>query len=61
VLKAAGLVSERREGTRRLYQARREGFSELQSFLEEAFWDDRLERLGREAESEHAARRESDG
>lgn len=49
VLKLAGLVSERREGTRRLYQARRQGFAEAKLFLE-SLWDDRLGRLRREAE-----------
>ena len=51
VLKEAGLVSERRNGTRRLYRARPEGLAELKAFLEE-FWDDRLEALKREAERE---------
>jgi DNA-binding transcriptional ArsR family regulator len=51
VLKEAGLVSERRNGTRRLYRARPEGLAELKAFLEE-FWDERLEILKREAERE---------
>ena len=34
VLKEAGLVSERRSGTRRLYRARPEGLTELRAFLE---------------------------
>jgi DNA-binding transcriptional ArsR family regulator len=51
VLKEAGLVSERRNGTRRLYRARPEGLAELRDFLEE-FWDIRLEALKREAEKE---------
>jgi len=51
VLKEAGLVSERRNGTRRLYRARPEGLSELRDFLE-GFWDIRLEALKREAEKE---------
>ena len=51
VLKEAGLVSERRNGTRRLYRARPEGLSELRDFLE-GFWDVRLEALKREAEKE---------
>jgi DNA-binding transcriptional ArsR family regulator len=51
VLKEAGLVSERRSGTRRLYRARPEGLVELKAFLEE-FWDARLEALKREAERE---------
>jgi DNA-binding transcriptional ArsR family regulator len=51
VLKGAGLVSERREGTRRLYRARPEGLAELQSFLD-GFWEDRLAQLKRAAETE---------
>jgi len=49
VLKEAGLLTERRDGTRRLYRARPEGLLELQSFLE-AFWDERLDALRRAAE-----------
>ena len=51
VLKEAGLVSERRNGTRRLYRARPEGLAEVKAFLEE-FWDERLQALKREAERE---------
>ena len=51
VLKEAGLVNERRNGTRRLYRARPEGLAELKDFLEE-FWDVRLETLKHEAEKE---------
>jgi DNA-binding transcriptional ArsR family regulator len=51
VLKEAGLVSERRNGTMRLYRARPEGLAELKAFLDE-FWGDRLDALRREAERE---------
>jgi DNA-binding transcriptional ArsR family regulator len=51
VLKEAGLLNERRNGTRRLYRARPEGLAELKEFLAE-FWDVRLETLKREAEKE---------
>lgn len=51
VLKEAGLVSERRNGTRRLYRARPEGLAELKAFLED-FWNVRLDALKREAEKE---------
>ena len=51
VLKDAGLLSERRAGTRRFYRARPEGLAELMAFLE-GFWDGRLEALKREAERE---------
>jgi DNA-binding transcriptional ArsR family regulator len=57
VLKEAGLVDERRNGTKRLYRARPEGMAELRAFLDE-FWGDRLEALKREAEREE---REQDG
>jgi DNA-binding transcriptional ArsR family regulator len=56
VLREAGLVAERREGTRRLYTLRPEGFADLRSFLE-AFWDEGLERLKRAAELEEGRRR----
>ena len=51
VLKEAGLVSERRNGTRRLYRARPEGLADLKVFLED-FWNVRLDALKREAEKE---------
>ena len=55
VLKGAGLVDVRREGTRRLYRARPEGLAPLRAFLDE-FWDDRLDALKREAEREERTR-----
>ena len=55
VLKEAGLVTERRNGTKRLYRARPEGLAELKAFLED-FWDERLEALKREAEREEKER-----
>jgi DNA-binding transcriptional ArsR family regulator len=51
LLKKAGLITERREGTRRLYRARPEGLAELRSFLD-GFWEDGLERLKAAAEQE---------
>jgi DNA-binding transcriptional ArsR family regulator len=56
VLREAGLVTERREGTRRLYSLRPEGFDDLKSFLE-AFWDEGLARLKEAAELEEGRRR----
>ena len=44
VLRDAGLLHERRDGTRRLYRTRFEGFTEAQAFFEE-FWNDRLTAL----------------
>jgi DNA-binding transcriptional ArsR family regulator len=58
VLKEAGLVSERRNGTKRLYRAQPEGLAELRAFLEQ-FWGDRLEALKREAEREERTKRGS--
>jgi DNA-binding transcriptional ArsR family regulator len=51
VLRQAGLLDERRDGTRRLYRARPEGFSSLREFLD-LFWDERLDTLRREAQAE---------
>lgn len=53
VLKEAGLLSERRNGTRRLYLARPEGLRDLQGFLD-GFWDERLAALRRQAERKEA-------
>lgn len=55
VLRDAGLLSERREGTRRLYRARPEGMTELREFLDD-FWSDRLERLKLAAELDQERR-----
>jgi DNA-binding transcriptional ArsR family regulator len=59
VLKEAGLVTERRDGTRRLYQARPQGLAELRQFLE-AFWDERLGALRDEAERKERSKRGRD-
>jgi DNA-binding transcriptional ArsR family regulator len=56
VLREAGLVSERREGTRRYYRARPEALRELRDFLAD-FWDDRLTELKSAAESEERLKR----
>ena len=56
VLKEAGLVDERRDGTKRLYRARPHGLAELKAFLDD-FWGDRLEALKREAEREERSKR----
>ena len=44
VLKDAGLVTERRDGTRRLYQLDPDGLAEMREFLDE-LWGDGLVRL----------------
>lgn len=49
VLTKAGLLSERRRGTSRLYKLRGEGFTQLRALLE-TFWEDGLARLKNEAE-----------
>jgi DNA-binding transcriptional ArsR family regulator len=54
-LREAGLLSERRQGTRRLYRARPEALAGLRDFLNE-FWTDRLERLKLAAELEQQRR-----
>jgi DNA-binding transcriptional ArsR family regulator len=65
VLRNAGLLHERRDGTRRLYRARPEGMAGLRRFIEQ-FWADRLERLKLAAEleqqrrSKRAKRRDAD-
>jgi DNA-binding transcriptional ArsR family regulator len=56
VLREAGLVDERREGTRRLYSLRREGLVEVREFFEQ-FWADGLERLKFAAEAEERKER----
>ncbi len=52
VLKRAGLLDERREGTRRLYVMRSESLEPLRSLLDE-FWPDSLARLKQSVERAH--------
>jgi DNA-binding transcriptional ArsR family regulator len=54
-LREAGLLDERREGTRRFYRVRPEGMAGLSDFLNR-FWTDRLERLRLAAELEQQRR-----
>lgn len=49
-LRAAGLLDERRVGTKRLYIVRKEGFDELAECLE-TFWRGKLRRLKFAAEA----------
>lgn len=51
VLREAGLLDERRAGTRRLYRARPEGLRELRAWIRE-FWGDALGDLKQAAEEE---------
>jgi DNA-binding transcriptional ArsR family regulator len=57
VLRNAGLITERREGTRRLYRARPEGLAGLREFLD-GMWASSLDMAVRLAE---ASRTDSDG
>lgn len=57
VLKDAGLVTERRDGTRRLYRLRPEGLDDLRKFIEE-FWDEKLARLKQIAEEKEKTKHE---
>src|SRR5579863_5561633 len=50
VLKKAGLLTERREGTRRWYRADRNEMTKLRTYLDE-FWTSGLERLRDVAEA----------
>jgi DNA-binding transcriptional ArsR family regulator len=49
VLKGAGLITERREGTRRYYRVRPEGLADVRAFLDE-LWGETLQTLKREVE-----------
>ena len=51
VLREAGLVRERREGTRRLYRVDPDGLGALRAYLDR-FWDDALEAFRRFADEE---------
>jgi DNA-binding transcriptional ArsR family regulator len=56
VLKDAGLLDERRDGTRRMYRARPEGLTEIRRYLDE-MWGEGLARLKSAAERDQRARR----
>ncbi len=58
VLKNAGLLVERREGTRRLYRARPEGLAELRDFLDE-MWASALDVARELVEADREARHEA--
>ncbi len=55
VLREAGLVSERRNGTKRLYRARPESIAELRAYLE-SYWDENLRLLKQAAEQQEQRR-----
>lgn len=52
VLKKAGLLTEHRDGTRRLYQLRPEALAVARAALDE-FWPDALARLKQAIETDH--------
>ena len=56
VLKEAGLVTERKDGTRRLYRVEPGGLAELRDWFE-GFWGDALAAFKAAAESEDDERR----
>lgn len=56
VLKEADLVRERRDGTRRLYLAKRDTVAELRDFLDE-YWSGTLSRLRDVAEDAERTKR----
>ena len=60
VLKDANLVTERREGTRRLYLANTDTMAELRAFLDN-YWTSGLERLRDVAEADEARKRKKKG
>jgi DNA-binding transcriptional ArsR family regulator len=51
VLREAGLVTERRNGTRRIYRIEPQGLAELRDYIE-SFWDDALAAFAAAAEAE---------
>ena len=58
VLKDAGLVTERRDGARRLYRANTDTVAELRAFLDD-YWTSGLERLRGVAEEAEARKRQT--
>ncbi|MFN8024917.1 MAG: metalloregulator ArsR/SmtB family transcription factor [Acidimicrobiia bacterium] len=60
VLKEAHLVTERRDGTRRLYRADPQTMAELRAFLDD-FWTSGLERLRDLSESDEDRKRPKKG
>ena len=56
LLTGAGLLEERRQGTRRLYRLHRAAFGELRGFID-VFWNESLGQLKRRVEQDREARR----
>ncbi len=51
VLKDAGLVHARQEGTRRIYSVDPQGLTDIRAYFD-SFWDEALERFAAEARKE---------
>ena len=51
VLKEAGLVSDRKQGTRRLYRVEPDGLAQIREYFD-SFWGEALERFAAEARKE---------
>ena len=51
VLKAAGLVSDRKDGTRRVYRIEPEGVARVRDYFD-GFWSEALDRFGAAARKE---------
>jgi DNA-binding transcriptional ArsR family regulator len=60
VLRAAGLVEERRDGTRRWYRARRDGLVPVRDWVG-SFWDERLDALRVAIDEDRRHRESGDG
>ena len=60
ILKDAELVTERRDGTRRLYRANPSTMAELRTFLDD-YWTSGLERLRDVAEAAETRKRQTKG
>ena len=61
VLRDAGLITTRREGTSRIQSLNPDGFDEVQDWLEKtrSLWSRRLDALERELRADDAARRKT--
>ncbi len=57
VLKEAGLVTDRQNGTRRLYRVDPQGLAELRAYLD-TFWDEALASFKAEVERSDEGRKE---
>jgi DNA-binding transcriptional ArsR family regulator len=57
VLKEAGLVTDRQNGTRRLYRVDPQGLAELRAYLD-TFWDEALASFKAEVERRDEGRKE---